>query len=160
MKRNNGLLHSFITWIYIAPLKGYYSEALRTLAQLKKCSFKAIVYRTRQSELWGAIAVPMEANSKQRGIPPTQLVVAVTAQVVDVRNKSLPLSTSVYLCPNSFQNTSLRILSFLVISAIRLSALISATRILLSSSIFDANAQVHISWPEWKFKVRPYKRMT
>jgi len=29
------IIHSFITWIYIAPLQGYYSEALPTLAQLK-----------------------------------------------------------------------------------------------------------------------------
>ena len=28
-------IHSFITWIYIAPLQGYYSEALPTLARLK-----------------------------------------------------------------------------------------------------------------------------
>jgi len=29
-------IHSFITWIYIAPLQGYYSEALPTLAGLKR----------------------------------------------------------------------------------------------------------------------------
>jgi len=28
-------IHSFVTWIYIAPLQGYYSEALPTLAWLK-----------------------------------------------------------------------------------------------------------------------------
>ena len=30
------LIHSFITEIYIAPLQGYYSEALPTLARLKR----------------------------------------------------------------------------------------------------------------------------
>src|SRR6218665_1235292 len=29
-------IHSFITEIYIAPLQGYYSEALPTLARLKR----------------------------------------------------------------------------------------------------------------------------
>src|SRR6218665_368643 len=38
---NNGgyaltFIHSFITEIYIAPLQGYYSEALPTLARLKR----------------------------------------------------------------------------------------------------------------------------
>ena len=27
-------IHSFITWIYTAPLQGYYSEALTILARL------------------------------------------------------------------------------------------------------------------------------
>src|SRR6218665_3273576 len=32
----SSLIHSFITEIYIAPLQGYYSEALPTLARLKR----------------------------------------------------------------------------------------------------------------------------
>jgi len=31
----NIFIHTFITWIYIAPLQGYYSEELPTLARLK-----------------------------------------------------------------------------------------------------------------------------
>ena len=34
--------HSFIRWIYIAPLHGYYSEALQTLARLKRGSWLPI----------------------------------------------------------------------------------------------------------------------
>ena len=30
------MIHSFITEIYIAPLQGYYSEALPTLVRLKR----------------------------------------------------------------------------------------------------------------------------
>src|SRR6218665_1667918 len=49
-------IHSFITDIYIAPLQGYYSEALPTLARLKRrvlrinsfgsfmCSFMQAIY--------------------------------------------------------------------------------------------------------------------
>jgi len=37
----------FITWIYIAPLQGYYSETLPTLA--KKSSFKARVECVRMN---------------------------------------------------------------------------------------------------------------
>src|SRR6218665_1274708 len=33
---NQTFIHSFITEIYIAPLQGYYSEALPTLARLKR----------------------------------------------------------------------------------------------------------------------------
>jgi len=32
----NAYIHSFITEIYIAPIQGYYSEALPTLARLKR----------------------------------------------------------------------------------------------------------------------------
>jgi len=32
--------HSFITWIFIAPLQGYYSEALLILAWLKRTFFR------------------------------------------------------------------------------------------------------------------------
>ena len=36
MNRAETYIHSFITKIYIAPLQGYYSEALPTLARLKR----------------------------------------------------------------------------------------------------------------------------
>jgi len=50
------------------PLPGYYSEALPTLARLKRAVLR--LSRMHQSEPWGVIAVPMEAHSKQRGLPP------------------------------------------------------------------------------------------
>jgi len=37
---NLSFSHSFITEIYIAPVKGYYSEALPTLARLKRAVFR------------------------------------------------------------------------------------------------------------------------
>ena len=36
---NNSFINSFITGIYIAPPQGYYSEALATLARLKRTVF-------------------------------------------------------------------------------------------------------------------------
>src|SRR6218665_3218693 len=38
------IFHSFITEIYIAPLQGYYSEALPTLARLKR---RVLTFETR-----------------------------------------------------------------------------------------------------------------
>jgi len=39
----DNLIRSFVTEIYIAPLRGYYSEALPTLARLKKTVFRLVV---------------------------------------------------------------------------------------------------------------------
>ena len=59
-------IHSFITEIYIAPLQGYYSEALPTLARLKR----RVLSKMCQKESWGAISATKEAHSTQRGQPP------------------------------------------------------------------------------------------
>src|SRR6218665_3506628 len=40
LTRRNYCVHSFITEIYIAPLQGCYSEALPTLARLKRIVFR------------------------------------------------------------------------------------------------------------------------
>ena len=61
--------HSFITEIYIAPLQGYYSEALATLARLKRKSFGAGVKCVRKNP-GAAIIAPKEAHSTQMGQPP------------------------------------------------------------------------------------------
>ena len=47
-------IHSFITEIYIAPLQGYYSEALPTLARLKR-SFEARVECVRKNPGEGGV---------------------------------------------------------------------------------------------------------
>ena len=45
--------------IYIAPLKGYYSEVFPTLARLKGSLQESRMFR---KESWGAIAVPKETH--------------------------------------------------------------------------------------------------
>src|SRR6218665_2842811 len=52
------VIHSFITEPYIAPLQGYYSETLPTLARLKEKSFEAKVEYVRKN--------PGEKSLRQR----------------------------------------------------------------------------------------------
>src|SRR6218665_696613 len=61
--------HSFVTLMYVAPLQGYYSEALPTHSTAKRSSFKARTECVRVNP-GEAIAVQKEAHSKQRGQPP------------------------------------------------------------------------------------------
>ena len=59
MKSGNPLfIHSFIREIYIASLQGYYSEALLTLARLKR----SVLSKMYQKESWGAIFATKEAH--------------------------------------------------------------------------------------------------
>src|SRR6218665_555316 len=59
--------YSFITEIYIAPLQGYYSEALPTLAWLKR-SFEAIVKCVRKNP--GEQSLHQRKPIPHRGQPP------------------------------------------------------------------------------------------
>jgi len=61
-------IHSFIIRIYIAPLLGYYSEALPTPARLKRAVLR-VEQNAPEWTLGILIAVPMEAHSKPRGLP-------------------------------------------------------------------------------------------
>ena len=47
--KTQAFIYLFITQIYIAPFQGYYSEALPTLAQLKRKSFEARVECVRKN---------------------------------------------------------------------------------------------------------------
>ena len=48
-------IHSFIMEIYIAPLQGYYSEALPTLARLKRRVNRLGTKLPEHSNLWATI---------------------------------------------------------------------------------------------------------
>src|SRR6218665_4074918 len=61
-------IHSFITWIYIAPLQGYYSEALPTLGWLKR----AVLRLEQNASLFLSLAVVTDST-----VPGSEFVVVV-----------------------------------------------------------------------------------
>ena len=69
-----GLIHSSITEIYIAPLQGYYSEALPTIARLKNKSFEARVKCVRKN--------PGEQSLRQRKPIDERTILPVVAGLI------------------------------------------------------------------------------
>src|SRR6218665_1888735 len=92
----NYYIHSMInlfirslTEIYIAPLQGYYSEALPTLARLKR-KFSGLSRMCRK-EPWGAISVPKGSPFHTEG-PTTENGRVWLVEVREKGTKSNPCS--------------------------------------------------------------------